>query len=129
MKYFWLFFKVIRRQAKGFFMVQWMHFLHLSNTTHKEILMVKSQWCETKRTTGSKQKYTVLCFNCSSRGPESDDPGLNSVGKLFSVFGLTCYYLSVIPSRRTDCFSATRMIPKSLLLHLWPRRVSQYIKI
>lgn len=38
------------------------------------------------------------------------------------------YYLSVIPSRRTDRLSATRMIPKSLLLHLWPRRVSQYIK-
>lgn len=83
-------------------MVHWMHFLHLRNTTHKEILMVKSQWCETKRTTGSKQKYPVLCFNCSSRGPESDDPGLNSVGKLFSVFGLTCGLLPIRYSKQTN---------------------------
>lgn len=54
--------------------------------THLEILMVENQRCETERTTAPAQKDTALCFNCWSWGPESHNPGLNSVGKSFSVF-------------------------------------------
>lgn len=61
--------------------------VHRFPSAMKHTLMMKTQWCETECLTASKQKNTVLCFNCSHWGPETHIPELHGLHKWFSMSG------------------------------------------